>query len=94
MRGALCFPNFMGGIMNRRPRAEKSPRSQYVITQRAGGVTAVSTLLRKDPEVVILDEIDYSTALAEMSEETHQRIQREFPNLVIEPNNAYTLLTR
>lgn len=66
---------------------------QYVVGPTDGlGDMYITLLLRRYPKVVVLDELNDSTALVEMSEMEHKRLSREHPELLIEPNLLYKLV--
>jgi hypothetical protein len=64
--------------------------SQYVIMEPISNSPPLAVTLEVYPDVVILDELDESNVLVEMSEEARDRIRRELPQLVVEPNLPYT----
>jgi hypothetical protein len=66
---------------------------QYVMGPTAGrGNVYITSILRQYPKVIVLDKLDDSTALVEMSDIEHERISREHPELLIEPNLLYKLV--
>jgi hypothetical protein len=71
-------------------------RFQFVVIGRGQKSPHISVraLLENCPDVVILDELDSSTVLAEMSEDVRKKINRKLPQLVIEPNLQYKISVR
>jgi len=67
---------------------------QYVVTQATkGSNVSVAELLAHYPKAIILDELDNSTVLVEMSADMCEQISRNRPDLLIEPNLLYKLQT-
>ena len=65
----------------------------YVVTpSNVGGRMHIGELLRHYPRVILLDALDESTALVEMSERDRARLSRQHPELAIEPNITYRKL--
>jgi hypothetical protein len=63
---------------------------RYVVTPiRSGDHMQIGELLRHYPKVVLLDSLDESTALVEMTEGDRVRLTRQHPELAIEPNLTY-----
>ena len=66
---------------------------EYVVTRpgKKGGIS-VGALLSRYPEVKLLEDLDESTSLVQMSASVCKRIRQEHSDLVIEPNLPYSLL--
>lgn len=63
---------------------------RYVVTPSINGrVIHLAQVLRAYPKVVLLDKVDDSTALVEMSDRDLDRLSRQHPELAIEPNLPY-----
>jgi len=70
-----------------------SIKRQYVVTQTAKkDERSVKALLSHYPQVEILDELDRSTMLIQMSPEICRQMAQEHPELIIEPNLLYEKL--
>lgn len=68
----------------RRSNASASP-----VGMTRGGETSVAHMVDSVTGVHILGELDASTALVEMSEETRDLVERRYPELTVEPNLEY-----
>lgn len=67
----------------------------YVVTPSGSGRgMRVGEVLRHYPEVVLLDTLDDSTALVEMSDRDRLLISRRHPEWAIEPNVRYGKLAQ
>lgn len=63
---------------------------RYVVTRNSNGrVVHLGKVLRAYPKVILLDKLDDSTALVEMSDRDLMRLSRQHPELAIEPNIPY-----
>lgn len=67
----------------------RSATQRYVVTPSGSRRVKVGELLRHYPRVILLDALDDSTALVEMSERDRIRLSRRHPELAIEPNIPY-----
>jgi hypothetical protein len=73
--------------------SERRLTNRYVVTRSyAGDQMHVMTLLNQYPTVVLVDELDETTALVEMTPRDRMRISRQHPELMIEPNIGYRKL--
>jgi hypothetical protein len=75
-------------------QVHKNLRHQYVITKSGRVGPSVSALLRDYEGVEVLEELDSSTVLAEMSDDALTLVTREIPQLVFEPNIQYRILSQ
>ena len=76
----------------KRSRPEHMNVRQYLVVQtEQSRMVSVCTLLKGHPGVAILDQLDDSTALVEMSHETCLQLTRQFPDLAVEPNLRYNV---
>jgi hypothetical protein len=68
----------------------RSATKCYVVTPtRSGGRMHIGELLRHYPRVTLLDSLDESTALVEMTERDRVELTQQHPELAIEPNLTY-----
>ena len=67
----------------------RSATKRYVVTPSGSRRVKIGELLRHYPRVILLDALDDSTALVEMSERDRVRLSRRHPELAIEPNIPY-----
>lgn len=75
-----------------RQMGKRQKRKKYVVSPPTRQRNLrVSALLKSRPGVIVLDELDDSTALVAMSDKAHHRLSKEHPELVIEPDLIYTL---
>jgi hypothetical protein len=66
---------------------------QYVVEPKAGRSNIyLASILRQYPKVIVLDKLDDSSALVEMSDVEYEQISSEHPELLIEPNLLYKLV--
>jgi hypothetical protein len=72
-------------------RKLSSDLEQYVVIRGTDPTPSVRSVLADYPQSVILDELDPSTLLVEMPRDVSQRLAREHPTLLIEPNLRYKL---
>lgn len=68
-----------------------SDLEQYVVMRGTHPASSVRSVLAEYPQSVILEELDPSTVLVEMPRDVSQRLAREHPTLLIEPNLRYKL---
>lgn len=65
---------------------------RYVVSPSVSGSNMhVASVLSVYPTVKVLDELDDATALVEMSDKDRNRLSRQHPELLIEPNALYTM---
>lgn len=77
-----------------RQRTSNRINGQYVVTPKTKkNNVLVAELLACYPKASIIDELDNSTALVEMSADVCEQISRNHPELLIEPNLLYKLQT-
>jgi hypothetical protein len=64
--------------------------NRYIVTRdKKGGMMHVSNVLKGYPSIEIIDCLDESTVLVEMTENERHKISREHPELGIERNELY-----
>jgi hypothetical protein len=66
--------------------------SEYVVSkpEKPRGIT-VMDILAKYPKVHILDNLDAFTALVHMSDDVHEQLSEEHPELTIDANILYEM---
>jgi len=73
-------------------RTRKATKRYVVTPAMSGSRMQLGQVLSKYPKVILLDRLDDSAALVEMSDRDRTRLARQHPELVIEPNIAYRKL--